>query len=139
MAHDRTRPLAPGWRYRCDACGNVTRFDVVESARTRRYVHFDLGGHQIVAHLVEEGQRAPGSNAVDGKNVPAFHFGLVLSMERWRGLADRLRGAGVEFLIEPYVRNEGEVGEQATLFVRDPAGNALEFKAFDDLGQLFAT
>ena len=89
--------------------------------------------------LVEEGQRAPGSNAVDGKNVPAFHFGLVLSMERWRGLADRLRGAGVEFLIEPYVRNEGEVGEQATLFVRDPAGNALEFKAFDDLGQLFAT
>ncbi len=104
-----------------------------------RWIDFDLGGHQIVAHLVEEGQRAPGSNAVDGKNVPAFHFGLVLSMERWRGLADRLRGAGVEFLIEPYVRNEGKVGEQATLFVRDPAGNALEFKAFDDLGQLFAT
>ncbi len=104
-----------------------------------RWIDFDLGGHQIVAHLVESGERAPGSNVVDGKNVPAFHFGLVLSMEHWRELADRLRAADVEFLIEPHVRNDGQVGEQATMFVRDPAGNALEFKAFDDLGQLFAT
>lgn len=104
-----------------------------------RWIDFDLDGHQIVAHLVERGEGAPGSNAVDGKNVPAFHFGLVLGMDRWRELADRLRAAGVEFLIEPHVRNEGEVGEQATMFVRDPAGNALEFKAFDDLDQMFAT
>ena len=104
-----------------------------------RWIDFDLGGHQVVAHLVDDGSRAPGSNVVDGKDVPAFHFGLVLSMQAWRALADRLRAADVEFLVEPYVRNEGRVGEQATLFVRDPAGNALEFKAFDDLDQLFAT
>ena len=103
-----------------------------------RWIDFDLHGHQIVAHLVESGERAPGSNEVDGKNVPAFHFGVVLTMRDWRALADRLRDAGADFLIEPYVRNEGRVGEQATFFVKDPAGNALEFKAFEDLGQLFA-
>lgn len=104
-----------------------------------RWIDFDLGGHQIVAHLVENGDGAPGSNVVDGKNVPAFHFGLVLTMEDWRGMAARLQDAGVDFVIEPYVRNEGRVGEQATFFVRDPSGNALEFKAFDDDGRLFAT
>lgn len=103
-----------------------------------RWIDFDLGGHQVVAHLVDDGEGAPGSNVVDGKNVPAFHFGVVLTMEDWRAMAARLRAADAEFLIEPYVRNAGGVGEQATFFVRDPAGNALEFKAFDDLGQLFA-
>ena len=104
-----------------------------------RWIDFDLGGHQIVAHLVDPGDEAPGTNRVDGKEVPAFHFGLVLDMARWREMAERVRAAGVDFLIEPYVRNEGKVGEQATMFFRDPAGNALEFKAFDDLDQLFAT
>lgn len=103
-----------------------------------RWIDFDLGGHQIVAHLVEGSDGAPGSNVVDGKNVPAFHFGLVLTMQDWRALADRLQAAGVDFVIEPHVRGDGQVGEQATFFVRDPAGNALEFKAFDDLDQLFA-
>ena len=92
----------------------------------------------MVAHLTEsmpETQRNP----VDGDRVPAFHFGVVLSVEDWEALVDRMRGAGVEFLIEPRVRFEGEPGEQRTCFVKDPAGNALEFKAFRDLGQLFAT
>lgn len=104
---------------------------------SERWIDFDLDGHQIVAHLVEA-ESTVGSNPVDGKEIPAFHFGLVLSMERWRELAARLRELDVEFLVEPYVRNEGKTGEQATLFVRDPAGNALEFKAFEDLSQLFA-
>ena len=79
------------------------------------------------------------SNPVDGDQVPAFHFGVVLSVEDWDALVDRLRSAGADFLIEPRVRFEGQPGEQRTCFVRDPAGNALEFKAFRDLGQLFAT
>ena len=104
---------------------------------SERWIDFDLHGHQVVAHLVEE-HRPASTNAVDGHAVPAFHFGVVLTMEDWRALAERLRRQEVEFLVEPYTRFEGEVGEQATLFVRDPAGNALEFKAFADLGQLFA-
>lgn len=102
-----------------------------------RWIDFDFDGHQIVAHLVDAGTSVS-SNPVDGKEIPAFHFGLVLSMERWRELAARLTAQEVEFLVEPYVRNEGKAGEQATLFVRDPAGNALEFKAFEDLSQMFA-
>ena len=105
--------------------------------RSDLWVDFDLFGHQIVAHLVEstaEVQR----NAVDGDQVPAFHFGVVLSMSDWDALTDRLRERGVDFLIEPRVRFRGEPGEQATFFIEDPAGNALEFKAFADSGQLFA-
>jgi extradiol dioxygenase family protein len=106
--------------------------------RSDKWIDFDLWGHQVVAHLTEsmpETQRNP----VDGDQVPAFHFGIVLSVEDWEALVDRMRGAGAEFLIEPRVRFEGEPGEQRTCFVKDPAGNALEFKAFRDLGQLFAT
>ena len=105
--------------------------------RDERWIDFDLFGHQVVAHLVED----PGMvarNEVDGDEVPAFHFGVVLAMEDWEKLSWRLRSARVEFLIEPRVRFEGEPGEQAIFFVKDPAGNALEFKAFKDLGQLFA-
>jgi hypothetical protein len=100
-----------------------------------RWIDFDFFGHQLSAHVAPED--ALPTNEVDGDDVPVRHFGVVLSMERWRALAAKLRGAGVEFLIEPRVRFEGQVGEQATLFVRDPSGNALEFKAFADPGRLF--
>ena len=103
------------------------------------WIDFDLFGHQIVAHFVPRAAaRAAGSNPVDGHDVPVPHFGVVLDLGRWKALADRLKAAGVRFEIEPYVRFEGEVGEQATMFFLDPAGNALEFKAFADFGQLFA-
>jgi extradiol dioxygenase family protein len=105
--------------------------------RSDRWIDFSLFGHQIVAHLVESTAKAP-DNAVDGDQVPAFHFGVVLSMGDWDALADRVRERGVDFLIEPRVRFRGEPGEQATFFMQDPAGNALEFKAFADPGQLFA-
>lgn len=103
------------------------------------WVDFDLYGHQLVCHL------APGSaprhhyNPVDGDDVPVPHFGVVLDMARWQALAGRLEQAGVEFVIPPHVRFRGGPGEQATLFLLDPSGNALEFKAFADVaGQLFA-
>lgn len=101
------------------------------------WIDFDFFGHQITAHLSEE-STAVATNRVDTDQVPVRHFGAVLAMDDWRALADRLRAAGVEFLIEPHVRFQGETGEQATLFVRDPAGNALEFKAFADPSRLFA-
>ena len=104
------------------------------------WIDFDLFGHQIVAHLKPRAASAAPRqhNEVDGHDVPVPHFGVVLSMEQWNALADRLRKAGTKFVIEPYVRFKGETGEQATMFFMDPAGNALEFKAFKDLGQLFA-
>ena len=111
-----------------------------EGRSSAHWIDFDLFGHQIVAHLKP---RAGGAgpkqhNEVDGHDVPVPHFGVVLSMEQWNALAARLREAGTKFVIEPYVRFKGETGEQATMFFLDPAGNALEFKAFADIGQLFA-
>jgi extradiol dioxygenase family protein len=102
------------------------------------WVDFDFYGHQIVAHLApgEAGHR--NTNAVDGDNVPVRHFGAILPMAEWERLAAKLRSAGQDFIIEPHVRFEGEVGEQATMFLLDPCGNALEFKAFKDIGRLFA-
>jgi extradiol dioxygenase family protein len=105
--------------------------------RSERWIDFDLFGHQVVAHLVDEAQSVQ-RNEVDGDAVPAFHFGVVLSMEEWKALVQRVKSHGLEFLVEPRVRFAGQPGEQATFFVRDPAGNALEFKAFEDPGQLFA-
>ena len=103
------------------------------------WIDFDLFGHQIVAHKVPAAPRSgAGHNPVDGHDVPVPHFGVVLDLARWKALADRLKSAGVPFVIEPYVRFEGEVGEQATMFFLDPAGNALEFKAFADFSQIFA-
>lgn len=101
------------------------------------WVDFDLFGHQLVVHL---SPMTPTQikNPVDGHDVPVPHFGVVLSMDRWRALADRLRSSGIEFVIEPHVRFEGQVGEQATMFFLDPSGNALEFKAFRDRNALFA-
>jgi hypothetical protein len=110
-----------------------------EGRSSSQWIDFDLYGHQIVAHLKPspegDGQH---HNPVDGHDVPVPHFGVVLSMEDWDALAERLRAAKIQFVIEPYVRFKGEVGEQATMFFLDPAGNALEFKAFADIGQLFA-
>ncbi len=100
-----------------------------------RWIDFDFFGHQISAHVAAAD--ALDTNEVDGDDVPVRHFGVVLSMERWRVLVERLRAAGIEFLLEPRIRFTGEVGEQATCFVRDPSGNALEFKAFADAANLF--
>jgi uncharacterized protein len=109
-----------------------------EGRSSDEWIDFDLYGHQIVAHLVPGMAMADqGGNAVDGRHVPVPHFGIVLEMKDWQALADRLVAAGTDFVIEPYVRFKGEPGEQATMFFRDPSGNAIEMKAFEDLGQLF--
>ena len=107
--------------------------------RSERWIDFDFFGHQITAHLVDDDASAVPTNPVDGEKVPARHFGAVLDWDEWHALADRLRGEGVAFLIEPQIRFSGQVGEQATMFFRDPSGNALEFKSFKDPSQLFAT
>lgn len=109
-----------------------------EGRSSDTWVDFNLYGHQIVAHLAPGTEPVQIHNPVDAHDVPVPHFGVVLSMAEWRALAERLRAAGIRFVIEPYVRFQGQVGEQATMFFRDPSGNALEFKAFADLTQLFA-
>jgi len=104
-----------------------------------RWIDFDFYGHQIVAHLVPVSQHpTASSNPVDGKQVPAMHFGPILEWSDFHALAERLRQAGVKFVIEPYLRFEGRAGEQATMFVTDPSGNYLEFKSFRDPAMLFA-
>jgi hypothetical protein len=110
-----------------------------EGRSSDEWVDFDFHGHQIVAHLApgQAGDRA--QTHVDGHGVPVPHFGLVLEMADWEALAARLREGGAEFVIEPTIRFKGQPGEQATMFLRDPSGNALEFKAFADMGNLFAT
>jgi extradiol dioxygenase family protein len=109
-----------------------------EGRSSDEWIDFDLFGHQIVAHRVDGMEPRAGHNPVDGHDVPVPHFGVVLSPEDWKALAARLRQAGVEFVIEPHTRFPGEPGEQSTMFFLDPAGNALEFKAFENLDQLFA-
>ncbi len=104
-----------------------------------RWIDLDFFGHQVTLHLVDEETGPDDTNPVDGDAVPARHFGVVLDRDDWDRLAERLIAARVEFLIEPKIRFEGEVGEQATMFFRDPSGNALEFKSFRSLSQLFAT
>ena len=110
-----------------------------EGRSADHWVDFNLHGHQIVAHLAPDAVRARASNAVDGEEVPVPHFGLVLSMREWEKLAERLVEAGIDFVIPPTVRFAGQPGEQATMFLLDPAGNALEFKAMADPSKLFAT
>jgi len=102
------------------------------------WVDFDLYGHQIVAHLAPGAPRAIVTKEVDGDQVPVPHFGLLLSPDDWRALADRAKSKGVRFEIAPHTRFAGEVGEQSTMFFYDPSGNALEFKAFADESQIFA-
>lgn len=110
-----------------------------EGRSSETWVDFNLFGHQIVTHLSPQGGSKAHHNPVDGHDVPVPHFGVILEMKDWKTLRDRLVAAKIEFKIEPYIRFEGEVGEQATMFFLDPSGNALEFKAFEDLSQLFAT
>lgn len=109
-----------------------------EGRSSDEWIDFDLYGHQVVAHLVAEVSRPVATNSVDGKDVPVPHFGVILPLTDWRVLAAKLTSAGTRFVIEPYVRFEGEPGEQATMFFLDPSGNALEFKAFADDAQVFA-
>jgi len=108
-----------------------------EGRSSDAWIDFDLYGHQIVTHL-SLSARDTLSNPVDGHDVPVPHFGVVLTMDQWRTLAARLEAAGTAFDIAPYIRFEGQIGEQATMFFRDPSGNALEFKGFADDSQLFA-
>jgi len=117
-----------------------TTLGCAEGRSSTQWIDFDLFGHQVVAHLQTGcgADKAHHHNPVDGHDVPVPHFGVVLAMGDWERLAERLRQAGIAFVIEPYIRFKGEVGEQATMFFLDPAGNALEFKAFADIGQLFA-
>ena len=109
-----------------------------EGRSTDHWIDFDFFGHQIVAHLSPHGLSSDAAtNHVDGHGVPVPHFGVVLDMDAWQQLADKARAANIEFVIEPYVRFEGQPGEQATMFFKDPSGNALEFKAFADRSKLF--
>lgn len=112
-----------------------------EGRSSDEWIDWNLYGHQLVTHLNPNlgatGKVPTHVNGVDGKGVPVPHFGVVLTIDDWQNLADRLQGK-VDFIIEPYTRFKGEPGEQSTLFFSDPSGNALEFKAFADIGQLFA-
>ncbi len=116
--------------------GEVLGLEQGRSADT--WVDWNLHGHQVVTHLAPD-RMAPVHNPVDGHDVPVPHFGLILSIGEFHKMRDRLQEAGVKFVIEPYVRFAGESGEQWTMFLLDPAGNALEFKAFADDSQVFAS
>ena len=109
-----------------------------EGRSSAEWVDFNFYGHQIVAHLAPAEVGHSGTSTVDGDHVPVRHFGAILAMAEWQALADKLTHAGTRFVIEPHVRFKGQVGEQATMFFLDPCGNALEFKAFGDLSQVFA-
>ena len=109
-----------------------------EGRSSDEWIDFDFYGHQIVAHRVEGAGGVAGGNPVDGHEVPVPHFGVVLELAAWQSLAERLIAAGARFVIEPHIRFRGEPGEQATMFFRDPSGNAIEMKAFANLDALFA-
>ena len=109
-----------------------------EGRSAEKWIDFDFFGHQISAHLRPEETSIAATNPVDGDNVPVRHFGAILDWDAWHKLADRLRAAGTKFIIEPHIRFKGEVGEQATMFMLDPSGNALEFKSFRDMAGVFA-
>ena len=111
----------------------------VDQSATPRWIDFDFFGHQISAHLVDDWQAATGNNPDDGDRVPCRHFGVILEPRAWRALATRLETLGQEFVIAPKTRFAGEPGEQSTFFILDPSGNALEFKAFADDANVFAT
>ena len=109
-----------------------------EGRSSDHWVDFNFFGHQLVIHFKESKQEEEYSNPVDGHDVPVPHFGVVLAWQQWHDFADRLKQLKIKFVIDPYIRFEGQVGEQATLFFKDPSGNALEFKAFKNMDQLFA-
>ncbi|WP_422769724.1 VOC family protein [Plantactinospora sp. WMMC1484] len=113
---------------------------LAEGRSAESWIDWDLHGHQVVTHVVPAARQADaGRNPVDGHDVPVPHFGLILPVDDFHALAERIRAAGAEFVIAPYLRFAGEPGEQWTMFFRDPAGNALEFKAFRDESQIFAS
>ncbi|MBT8274452.1 MAG: VOC family protein [Bacteroidia bacterium] len=112
---------------------------LTEGRSSDHWVDFDFFGHQLVIHYKAESSQDRHANPVDGKQVPVPHFGIVLPWPKFHELADQLKTKNITFLIEPYIRFEGEVGEQATMFFNDPSGNALEFKSFKDPDQLFAS
>ena len=109
-----------------------------EGRSAEGWVDFDFYGHQVVAHLAPDECRQASTGEVDGDAVPVRHFGAILAMPEWEGLASKLQAVDTQFIIEPHVRFKGEVGEQATMFFLDPSGNALEFKSFADMSQVFA-
>ena len=109
-----------------------------EGRSSDSWVDFNFHGHQIVAHLAPGETGGDAASAVDGHAVPVRHFGVILDMDTWQAMADRLTAAGTAFVIDPYIRFKGEPGEQATMFFRDPSGNAVEMKAFADMSGLFA-
>jgi extradiol dioxygenase family protein len=109
-----------------------------EGRSSPEWVDFDCHGHQIVAHKVAAGAMSDATSLVDGDQVPVRHFGVIMAMPEWERLAEKLRNAGTKFVIQPHVRFKGLAGEQATMFFLDPFGNALEFKSFQDMDQLFA-
>lgn len=115
-------------------------FGLTEGRSNSHWVDFDFYGHQLVIHQHPKNpsQKRVHTNPVDGDDVPVPHFGIVLGWEQWEALAERLKSFGIQFAIEPHVRFQGQIGEQATMFLLDPCGNALEFKAFKDMSQLFA-
>lgn len=104
-----------------------------------KWIDLNFYGHQISAHVKPEETGLASGNTVDGKTVPTRHFGIILGWDEWRAVADKLIAADANFIIEPYLRFEGEAGEQGTFFITDPSGNALEFKTFKDMTQVFAT
>tara|TARA_B100000287_G_scaffold220353_1_gene207826 strand:+ start:354 stop:770 length:417 start_codon:yes stop_codon:yes gene_type:complete len=104
----------------------------------KKWVDFDFYGHQLSAHLRPEELQNTKKNSVDGKDVPVRHFGVILEWDTWHQLSSNLKENNIDFIIDPYIRFKGEVGEQATMFFLDPSGNALEFKSFKDPGQVFA-
>ncbi|WP_298904953.1 VOC family protein [uncultured Psychroserpens sp.] len=112
--------------------------DCKEGRHSEHWVDFNLFGHQLVIHFKPKSNDDLHTNPVDGKAVPVPHYGVVLPWDDFQNFANRLVKKGITFIIEPYIRFKGQVGEQATMFFLDPAGNALEFKAFKDINQLFA-
>jgi extradiol dioxygenase family protein len=110
-----------------------------EGRSSKKWVDFNFFGHQLVIHETDIVKPKNAANPVDGKQVPVPHFGVVLEWELWKILAQKLENQNIEFIIEPYIRFKGEIGEQATMFFSDPEGNALEFKSFKDMSQIFAT
>lgn len=109
-----------------------------EGRSAEKWVDYNFFGHQLSVHLKPEETGSAEANVVDGKYVPVRHFGAILEWNQWHALADKLTKRGTQFIIEPYIRFKGEIGEQATMFFLDPSGNALEFKSFKDMSQIFA-
>jgi extradiol dioxygenase family protein len=123
-----------------DACRNfyTNTLNFEEGRSSDHWVDYNFFGHQLVIHYKPKVEVDTHTNSVDGKDVPVPHFGVVLTWDTFHSFASLIKSKGITFIIEPYIRFEGQVGEQATMFFKDPSGNALEFKAFKDMNQLFA-